>query len=170
MNDFIQIEKLEEVFNNSMVNELLNRKLRDKAHIMLKYDKFATVLEKDRQVLLNEINKFLQDGFSQEYFYLLFNYGTQSEVLVKRKGWKYILDNGVVVFIAQDWGDEDYWTSYESTTGSHIVSDCTSKQECLEKTVSKSEEILNALNSEFNINKAVAIKKKIELGIYDEWF
>lgn len=64
MNDFIQVEKLEEVFTNSMVNELLNRKLRDKVHIMLKYDKFATVLEKDRQVLLNEINKFLQDGFS----------------------------------------------------------------------------------------------------------
>lgn len=56
-----QIEKLEEVFTNGMVNVLLNRELRDKAHIMLRYGKFATVLEEDRQSLLNEINEFLKD-------------------------------------------------------------------------------------------------------------
>lgn len=105
----------------------------------------------------------------KEEFYILFNYGTQNENLVKRKGWKYELDNGVVVFIAKDWNGR-YWTSYEGSTGNFIISKCNTKKECLEKTLSVSEEILDAINSEFNIIKAIDIKKKIEIGIYEEWF
>lgn len=105
----------------------------------------------------------------KEEFYILFNYGTQSENLVKRKGWRYKLDNGVVIFVAKDrLGNQ--WTSYENTTGNYILSDCKTKKECLEKTLSMSDKILDALSSEFNIEKAKAMKDRIELGIYEEWF
>lgn len=105
----------------------------------------------------------------KEEFYILFNYGTQSENLVKRKGWRYKLDNGVVIFVAKD-RNGSYWTSYEETTRNYIVSRCNSKKECLERTLNMSDKILDALSSEFNVGKAKAMKNKIELDIYEEWF
>ena len=106
---------------------------------------------------------------AKEEFYVLFNFGARSENLVKRKGWKHVLDNGVVVFVAKD-RFRNEWTSYEETTGNYIVSSCKTKKECLERTLSMSDKILDALSSEFNVEKAKAMKDRIELGVYEEWF
>ncbi|MTP79970.1 hypothetical protein GMB70_15125 [Turicibacter sanguinis] len=99
-------------------------------------------------------------------FYTIFNYGTESENFVKRKGHRYKLENGVVIFITEDFGG---WTSTEETTGSCIVVNAKTRSECLNKTVEQSDSILNALKSEFNIKKAERMKYLIAKGEYEIW-
>lgn len=102
-------------------------------------------------------------------FYVLFNYGTQNENLVKMKGWEHTFDNGVVVFIAKNWCGSE-WTSYEGSTGNYIVSRCKTKKECLDETSKHADRILDALKNDFNTEKAKALKNRIEIGKFEEWF
>lgn len=99
-------------------------------------------------------------------FYTLFNYNTTNEILVKRKGWRYELDNGVVIFLKKDLLG---WTSTEESTGNYIVANVETKKECLAQTVKLKEDILLALDYPFNVEKAKVMKLLIAKGKYETW-